>query len=216
MAALDGAYIGAGVSVSKYSVEDRDGEKEKENNNPISLFGGATLSKFDGGALRGEVSLFSKEKYRESYDYSWISWDQGCETTASLFGNLFVDFDVSPMFKPFIGVGLGFAKNKLSVYMKATDMDFADRYYDIDKAYGSESGDDISLAYKFSLGVNLLAGQNFRFGIGWEYRNYGSLKTDYKYTLEDSQFSGGKLVETGTDKYGITSSGLIVNLAYLF
>jgi opacity protein-like surface antigen len=185
-----------------------------KSNTPFSIAIGKEISKNNSGDWLLEFSLMTGEKYegslKESYAYTDYWGDTYSESysialevkmTMALFASMYYQFNVPSVagLKPYLGAGLGLASIKASL---------SDTYCESDPYYGNDCDSDTlgdasgtNLAYQLALGADYFFNKNVALGLGWGYRNYGSVKIDY-----------GRR----NDKVDLSSSGLFGKLTYRF
>ncbi|MDR2905434.1 MAG: outer membrane beta-barrel protein [Helicobacteraceae bacterium] len=200
---LDGWQVSVGVHMSKFKgsapglSESRFSESSNfsKNNTLFSLAISKEIMKSDSGDLLLELSLINSEQYKESgdgydntvcYGYSICyteTYEEKLEFTRkpAFFASLYYQFNTPVVgLKPYVGAGLGTAsleRKYTETYTFCVDYNVFDSNYCDEE---SESNSDIAsktvIAYQLALGANYFFNKNIAAGLGYAYRNYGSLK----------------------------------------
>ncbi|MDR2904817.1 MAG: outer membrane beta-barrel protein [Helicobacteraceae bacterium] len=172
----EGWQINAGIHMSKFKVSAGD-TSDSKNNTPFSLAIAKEISTSNSGGVLFELSLMTGEKYEDSEEYSdgsaGVKAEIEMKMQMALFASLYYQFNTAVTgLKPYIGAGLGLASLKLSL---------SGSWDEYDPLFGSDSGSVSisetanSFAYQLGLGANYFFSKNIAAGLGWGYRDYGSL-----------------------------------------
>ncbi|MDR2905649.1 MAG: outer membrane beta-barrel protein [Helicobacteraceae bacterium] len=210
----DGWQISIGAHMSKFKVSSgRDSESEK--NTSLSIAIGKEIMKTDSGNLLLELSFMTPEKWEYSESYKEKEYVSGsyyynysgsgsvkAEMKMALFANLYYQFNTAVAgLKPYLGAGLGLASLKYSwsgsgsgIYCNYLYGGYSCEDYDDSDGYSKTAK---AVAYQLALGADYFFNKNIALGLGYGYRNYGSIEIgeDYDKTDIEVKSSGvfGKL-----------------------
>ncbi|MDR2905599.1 MAG: outer membrane beta-barrel protein [Helicobacteraceae bacterium] len=207
----EGWQISVGAHLSKFKVSDEE-ESYTKNNTPFSIAIAKEIAKRDSGDWLLEFSLMTAEKWDEKaseIDYYYgaahtISATFEIETEYALFASLYYQFNtLDGAFKPYIGAGLGLASIKPTLTGCVSGPYVNGCVSFLKTKDNSDDSSSITGAFQFSLGANYFFTKNVAAGLGWGYRNYGSIKIEYDDPSDNFTIK-------------VSSSGLFGKLTYRF
>lgn len=95
-------------------------------------------------------------------------FDRGHFQSSTLMLNAYADLGTHAGFTPYVGAGIGVARNILSDYTRTTDGGLVERL---------SGDDDYDLAWAVMAGVGYKLSNNFTLDLGYRYVNLGDVKT---------------------------------------
>jgi opacity protein-like surface antigen len=141
--------------------------------------------------LRGEVEVtYRRNRWDGGYSFTYTT---NSTTVSSVFGsmnghvsswaimaNAWYDIDLGGKFKPYLGGGIGWAKNryKANVYQFSSS-----------SALTALDETDSGFAYQLGAGFNLQVSEHAKVGVGYRYADLGDFERSYSGPISVNAFS---------------------------